>query len=101
MHAKPQVLAVHVAAALLTLVVHFFAHPPQLLMSLVSSTQEPLQFESVPAQPEVHCPPASSPASAPDEEQFGVPASALHACPHAPQLFLSLVVSTHALPHWM
>ena len=56
------------AVALATLVVHFFAHAPQLLTSVVSSTHEPLQFESVPEQPDVHAAP----------EQFGVPASALH-----------------------
>jgi hypothetical protein len=26
---------------------------------------------------------------------------ALHDCPHAPQLALSELVSTHALPHWV
>jgi hypothetical protein len=67
--AKPQVLPEQDAVALPTLVVHFFAHPPQLLTSLVSSTHEPLQFERVPEQAAMHA----------DPEQTGVPASALHA----------------------
>jgi hypothetical protein len=86
---KPQVLPEQLALALETLVVHFLAQAPQLLTSVVSSTHEPLQFDSVPEQPEVHA----------DAEQLGVPASWLQWLPHPPQLFLSLVVSTHVLPH--
>jgi hypothetical protein len=62
---NPQVLLAQLAFALETLVVHFLAQAPQLLMSEVSSTQEPLQFERVAEQPEVHA----------DAEQLGVPAS--------------------------
>jgi hypothetical protein len=59
------------------------------LTSVVSSKHEPPQFVCVPEQPDVQAEP----------EQLGVPASALHPCPHEPQLFLSLVVSTQAFPH--
>jgi hypothetical protein len=86
---KPHALPEQLAVAFETLVVHFFAQAPQLLTSVVSSTHDPLQFESVPEQPDVHA----------EAEQLGVPASALQWVPQPPQLFLSLVVSTHALPH--
>jgi hypothetical protein len=50
-------------------------------------TQAPLQFDW----------PAGQPVVQEEPEQSGVPPE--HAWEHEPQLFLSLVVSTHALPH--
>jgi hypothetical protein len=84
---KPHALPVQDAVALPTLVVHFNPHALQLFGSSVSLTQAPLQFDW----------PAGQPVVQEEPEQSGVPPE--HAWEHEPQLFLSLVVSTHALPH--
>jgi hypothetical protein len=84
---KPHALPEQLAVALPTLVVHLTLQPLQLFLSLVSLTQLPLQLES----------PAGQPVTQLDPEQSGVPPE--QACEHDPQLFLSVVVSTQALPH--
>jgi hypothetical protein len=87
LHVKPQAPAVQEAEALLTLVVHFLPHDPQLFGSVDSLTHAPLQLESPEGQPLTHA----------EFEQSGVPP--LQACPHEPQLLVLLVVSMQAPPH--
>jgi hypothetical protein len=63
-------------------------HAPQLLMSLVVSTQLPLQSVDPEGQPNRHVPmEQESPAA--------------HAIPQPPQLFGSVEVFTHLVPHWV
>jgi hypothetical protein len=89
LHANPQVLLTHVACAFATPVVQTLPQLPQLLTLVPVSTQVPSHSAGALAgHPDKHV----------DPEQTGLPASAVHACPHEPQLLLSLLVSTHAPP---
>jgi hypothetical protein len=75
-----QVLPLHAAVALATLVVQTFPQPPQLLTSVVSSWQVPPQRDCPVGQPEMQL-------YVPDPAaQTGVPPSGSHLTPHAPQL---------------
>lgn len=90
LHAKPQAPPEQVTWALATFVVHLFpqAAVPQFSGSVCLSTHAPPHRDCPDGQPETHA--AAPPASAPDAEQTGVPASALQATPHKPQLALVL-----------
>ncbi len=82
-HAMVHALLTHTGSAWGTEVVHAVqaATPvPHAVAVLVGSTQEPLHKIVVPGQLAAHA------YVAPAAAQTGVPASAVHACPHEPQL---------------
>jgi hypothetical protein len=91
LHVNVQAPDAQAACALPTLVEHRMPQLPQLFVSLVVLTQAPEHAVGVlPEHPDTHVPP----------EHAGVPASALQACAHDPQLFLSVCSSTQTPVHW-
>jgi hypothetical protein len=88
LHVNVHALLTHAGCALATVVVHEFAHAPQLPRSFVVSTQLLPQRVGMPAgQLDTHI----------DPEHSGVPP--LHAWPHIPQWLASFVVLTQAPAH--
>ncbi len=81
---KPHVLPLHEGVAFATLVVQGWLQPPQLFTLVVVSTHVVQSVGVAAGQPDTHV----------ELTHAGVPP--LHAVPHAPQLFLSDVRSTHA-----
>lgn len=86
----PHVLLTHTACAWGTVVAHAVQLELQAVAVLVVSTHEPLQTVGAAAGQE-----AAHAYVPPEPAQTGVPASALHRCPHEPQL-ATVERETHA-----
>ena len=95
LHVTAHPLDIHIGEALAIFVEQTVPHPPQWFTSFVRFTQaSPHSVGVDDEQPDTH---VYAPPSAPELEQRGVPASALHTWPQPPQ-FDAVVSSTHVFP---